>query len=674
MQGEGELFQLVRNFDWDDSAIGPISLWPSALQIALNNLLHSPLPGLLLWGTEFVQIYNDAFVAIVMESRDHPQAFGKPVKDSSTEITNLVLPYCQQVQRSGIGVLVHGESFGATTRKSLSLISCSPVFDDAGANPGILVTVFETTDENSDKTRLLASESRLHFALNAGGLGEWDLDLATFHLNASKNCKLNFGQPTNVPFSYSSLRAAIHPDDRDYQEAEVIKAIQTGTNLDIEYRVVFPDESVRWVNIRGQVEYDDQKNPKRIIGISVDITHQKNNEAKMLESKENFRHLAEQLRLSKEAAELGTFDLNLLTGELHWDDRCRILFGTTHSGPVTYEKDFVLGLHPEDRERILRVIDNTFNKSVSNGDYDVEYRTVGTSDGVIRWVRAKGKAYFDSTDRPVRFIGSVLDVTEKTMAIQRIEALVEARTQELALVNDDLVKTNMELKRSNANLEEFAHAASHDLKEPIRKIRVFTSQLKTQLGALLGENETHAFARIENATVRMGNLIDDLLLYSHVSQRSHEKENIDLNEKVRQALVDLDLNLEEKKAVVNVSPLPIVKGHRRQLQQLFQNLISNAVKYSKQNESPVIDIDSVDIEKDGLKFHLIRVTDNGIGFEQQYEEKIFRMFSRLHGSDKYGGTGVGLSIVKKIVENHDGRISVTSEPGKGSRFEILLPY
>ncbi|RYF97261.1 MAG: hypothetical protein EOO02_21000, partial [Chitinophagaceae bacterium] len=407
--------------------------------------------------------------------------------------------------------------------------------------------------------------------------------------------------------------------------------------------------------------------PTRIVGISIDITEKKQYELLL-------QTALEQVRLSKEAAELGTFDLDLEAGSMHWDDRCRILFGISHHNPVTYDIDFVQGLHPEDRDRILRVIEQAFVKSESNGDYDVEYRTVGAEDGIIRWVRAKGKVYFNREERPVRFIGSVLEITEEVLAIQKIEELVEKRTGELAQANNELRQVNTELQRSNANLEEFAHAASHDLKEPIRKIQVFTSRLKSQIQSLLKDEDLRTFSRIENATHRMGNLIDDLLLYSHVSQRPLEMETVRLNEKVRQALVDLDLDLEEKNGIVHVSELPVIKGYRRQLQQMFQNLIGNAIKYSKKDEAPVIYITAETVIYNEKNYHLISVADNGIGFEQEYEGKIFQMFSRLHGGDQYSGTGVGLSIVKKIIENHNGAIAVKSQPGIGSTFELYFPY
>jgi len=265
------------------------------------------------------------------------------------------------------------------------------------------------------------------------------------------------------------------------------------------------------------------------------------------------------------------------------------------------------------------------------------------------------------------------DVTEQVLARQKIEEVVEQRTSQLAQANEDLQKTNKELQRSNQNLEEFAHAASHDLKEPIRKIHFFTQHLKDQLASHLKDEEQRSFSRIVNATQRMGHLIDDLLLYSHVSQRPHETESVDLNEKLHRVLEDLELDIEEKKAVVHVGRLPVIQGYRRQLQQLFQNLLSNSLKYSKAGVPPQIDITAEQTHSNDKSYHLIKVKDNGIGFEQQYEDKIFQMFSRLHGKSEYSGTGVGLSIAKKVVENHNGFIRVQSKSGEGSTFEIYLP-
>ncbi len=248
----------------------------------------------------------------------------------------------------------------------------------------------------------------------------------------------------------------------------------------------------------------------------------------------------------------------------------------------------------------------------------------------------------------------------------------------------ELEQTIQALKRSNQKLEEFAHAASHDLKEPIRKIAVFAERLENNLGERLKENELDMFVRMRKATGRMASLIDDLLTYSHMSQTVMEKETVDLNEKFRLILADLEVAVEEKRAAIQVGELPTVKGYRRQLQQLFQNLISNALKYNKPGLAPQIHVRASVVAGDslplplladaaGTTYHLIEVEDNGIGFEQEYAERIFQMFTRLHGNKEYAGTGVGLAIAQKVVENHQGYIWATGDPGKGARFCVALP-
>ncbi|MCW3079907.1 ATP-binding protein [Segetibacter sp.] len=278
----------------------------------------------------------------------------------------------------------------------------------------------------------------------------------------------------------------------------------------------------------------------------------------------------------------------------------------------------------------------------------------------------------------------VTDVTEQVIARRKIEDLVSNRTEELAKVNEALMKTNRELASSNAKLEEFAYAASHDMKEPIRKVIVFSDRLKNSLRERMNETEISLFERMEKATQRMGLLVDDLLMFSHVSEKPLEMEEVDLNKKFENVLADLEMLIEEKQALIAVGRLPTVRGYRRQLQQLFQNLIGNALKYSKPDTRPEITLTCKVVKGDEIpsaamqelperSFYQVEVRDNGIGFEQKYAENIFGIFQRLHNKAEYEGTGVGLSIARKVVENHNGYIWANSQPGKGSTFHVLLP-
>lgn len=230
-----------------------------------------------------------------------------------------------------------------------------------------------------------------------------------------------------------------------------------------------------------------------------------------------------------------------------------------------------------------------------------------------------------------------------------------------------------ELNRSNIKLEEFAYAASHDLKEPIRKLEVFAKMLKGQLQPRLRDEEAGIFERIEKSTRQMRALVDDLLAYSEVTQGEHEKESVSLGDVIKQVLDDLELTIHESSAEITVDTLPVITGHKRQIQQLFQNLIANALKFHKPSVPPLIVINADKAVELGRTYHIIEVRDYGIGFEAQYSDKIFQIFSRLHNKETFSGTGIGLSIVKRVVENHDGMIRAEGVPGEGAAFKMYFP-
>ncbi|MDB5197756.1 MAG: sensor signal transduction histidine kinase [Flaviaesturariibacter sp.] len=265
------------------------------------------------------------------------------------------------------------------------------------------------------------------------------------------------------------------------------------------------------------------------------------------------------------------------------------------------------------------------------------------------------------------------------------EVLVTFTDQtDLRRLQRDLETSIEDLKKSNANLEEFAYAASHDLKEPIRKVHFFADRLRQQYAEVLDEEGLRTLERLGTATERMKRLVDDLLDYSHVSLSSGVQEEVNLNRKLELIQVDLELAIQEKNAQLHIDRLPIVKGNKRQLEQLFQNLVGNALKYNKPGVTPEITITATEVTGKDIDahlstdevhkhYHLITVADNGIGFEQKDAERIFNVFQRLHGNAEYKGSGVGLSIARKVVENHQGYIKAESRPGEGATFKVYLP-
>ncbi|MBB1408382.1 MULTISPECIES: ATP-binding protein [Pseudoalteromonas] len=255
---------------------------------------------------------------------------------------------------------------------------------------------------------------------------------------------------------------------------------------------------------------------------------------------------------------------------------------------------------------------------------------------------------------------------------ETLASKVTERTQELTLYSD-------ELSRSNRELEEFAFVASHDLQEPLRKIQAFSDRLETMFKDELGEKGVDYIARMKNAAQRMSNLINDLLEFSRVTTRGKDFADTDLKQVLDDVLSDLEIAIKESNAQVNVGEMPVIQADLSQMQQLFLNLISNAVKFRRPDVAPIITIEYQhhtefnDDYNTELEWQIITVKDNGIGFAPEYTDKIFVPFQRLHGRSQYKGTGIGLSVCRRIVERHGGTIAAQSETGEGATFIIKLP-
>jgi len=267
--------------------------------------------------------------------------------------------------------------------------------------------------------------------------------------------------------------------------------------------------------------------------------------------------------------------------------------------------------------------------------------------------------------------------------LQRTKALATANL-ELVALNSELSQANERLVRSNTNLQQFAYIASHDLQEPLRKIQSFGSLLSEQYADVLDGHGLDMLKRMTSAGKRMSTLIRDLLSYSRISTQREANVSVSLTTVIDDVLTNLELSVIEEGAQVIVEPMPIVLGDALQLNQLFQNLISNALKFHKLGVPPVIQIKAAWVAAEHLPpgtqppgkaiaYHRIDVIDNGIGFEEKYVDRIFQVFQRLHGNSQYVGTGVGLAICEKVAINHGGAIVASSQPGNGATFSVYLP-
>lgn len=397
--------------------------------------------------------------------------------------------------------------------------------------------------------------------------------------------------------------------------------------------------------------------------IARDITKQKQNEAALVESEERYR-------LAIETAKLGTWLLNIETNEFSCLAEAIHILGLSRQKDPVFE-DLVAVTYPDD----LNLVKEKFNwasKQVGNEVYDLEYRIIRPSDHSKRWIRLRGKLYFSSSGTPQKVIGTLLDITDEKMATEKLETTVKERTQELQQMNDLLLK-------SNQDLEQFAYIASHDLQEPLRKIQTFIQIVERE--NFSAKAISTYFEKIKMSAERMSELVKGVLNYARLDKSETQFTCVDLNQVLEEAKQDYEALIATKQADIQSSRLPVIKGLHTQLRQLFANLISNSLKFTQ--KKPRISITGNVLQAEAFsnypqlnreqQYVELIFNDNGIGFDQQYAEKIFLIFQRLHSKSEYKGTGIGLALCKKIVENHHGIITACSEKHKGATFTILLP-
>lgn len=422
--------------------------------------------------------------------------------------------------------------------------------------------------------------------------------------------------------------------DLDSQRIALLNTVfETGTKR--QYEVAYPlnapqGEKENFARIFLNPVFNEAAKVSAIIVSAIDVTEE------VIALKE-LERAYEQVRLSKLAAQLGTFDMDLKAGTMEWDLRCRELFGISHDAAVTYEKDFLIGLHPDDRERVQAVINALFNREKSNGDYDVEYRTIGVQDNRVRWVRAKGKVYFDSENKPVRFIGSVLDITDQKHEEQLRNDFIAMASHELKTPLTSLLACLQILERDAAksgNEDELLRQAERQVVKMVTMVNGFLNLSRLESGKL----------NLNITAVQMSSLIEEVVSEAtliHPGVRIYIEDGNDIT-----ALID-----------------------KEKIEHVLLNLLTNAIKYSNPGK-PI----SIKCSVQGGMV-TVSITDEGIGINKRDLDRLFDRYYRVENPDaKYvSGFGIGLYLSREIVQLHHGKLEVESEPGKGSTFSFHLP-
>ena len=647
-----------------------------------------------------VDIPNQSFIDIVGKG---PDIAGKPLREVMPELVGQ--PYLQLLDevfttgqpREFLGAPANIIRNGVPTRNFYNM-SYTPLSDADGQVYAVLDVVIDVTQEIEERNKLEESErfARTLFegspVANIVFVGQ-DMVVRT----VNENMLMMLGRDASIvgkPFMEAMpellqtpvmkhLRDVLATGEIYYQPEEKIEIIKFGQPYTGYYNHIFKALS----NANGE-RYG-------VMVTTIEVTEQVLNRQTIAEAETT-------LRGAIDMAELGTWQIDLTTKFFNYSARLRHWFGFDPDEVITRERAYS-PLRAEDVPRVEQAIAQALTPGGS-GNYDIEYTIDAAPDRRERILHVMGKAFFDQGGQAYKLSGTAQDVTAQRKLQVALEQEVQERTEalaasneELAAINEEMTATNEELAstnqeltesnqllfRSNENLQQFAYVASHDLQEPLRKIQSFGDLLRSRYGAELGEGVEH-LERMQAAASRMSTLIRDLLAFSRISTQQDTTAPVALQQVITTVLADLDLRIQETGAVIEPGPLPTVPGDRAQLEQLFQNLLSNALKFRRSGVAPLIRVQgelvafsqlppTVKPTRQVAVYHRIDVIDNGIGFDDKYVDRIFQVFQRLHGKNEFAGTGIGLAICEKVAANHGGAITATSQPGQGATFSVYLP-
>ncbi|WP_130733578.1 PAS domain-containing protein [Flavobacterium sp. J27] len=552
-------------------------------------------------------------------------------------------------------------------------ISLTPILTLSILLITILLIVYSYYKTNKDLERLKEANNILSksFFLNSqaeilSSFGTWEWNLITHVTKYSDNLYRILGyEPQAFISSNANFLEFVHPEDKELVVGIMDKIVREENLEPTVFRIIRSDGETRFFRATGKL-YDEKLRQKTVLGVTHDITDEVKNKKLLQDTINDLQKSNNELMIFDESsrqAEIlgnyGSWTLNFETNECIYSDNKFRLMGFEPQSFVPTMENLVARVHEDDQEMVTEALE----QAQTSGEIPtLNYRIV-RKDKEIRHFKTVAKSFTDLSGSE-SMIGTTQDVTEEYNK------------------NELLEERNYELEQNIKELSEFNHVASHDLQEPLRKIQTFISRITDKEKENLTDFGKDYLIRIEKASNRMRILINDLLQYSRTNRGDNVFSQVDLNEVLANSMLELSQNIEEKKAIITYDSFDIIEGVEFQMQQLFTNLISNSLKYSKEDAAPeiIIKYKKVKAKNEAILnddsndvYHKIKFKDNGIGFAQENAEKIFLLFNRLHGKTEYQGTGVGLAICKKIVENHGGFIFANGVPGKGATFTIYIP-
>jgi len=541
--------------------------------------------------------------------------------------------FCDRVLQSGLTETLEAELQGSSGDPPWYALLKGRA-DPTSPTDRIRLVLSDITERRRAEEALRESTERLRLAQARGDVGMWDWDVAADRVTVPPDFLRHHGVEGETIRTFSDWERMIHPDDRERVAAERLATLAAGEPFDLEFRLVVPSGEVRWVQFRGGGLTDARGGPVRVLGVIIDVTARKQAEDDLRKSEERYRSLVEN---NIDAVLLTSLDGAILMAN---PEACRI-FGMTEEeliqggwDTIVDRSDPRLAAAQEQRDRTGRFQGELRLRRKDGSVFPGEVTTALFTDSRGTWVT-----------RIIR------DITDRKKAEEALQDYAER------------------LRASNEELQRFAYVASHDLQEPLRSVVSFSQLLARRYKDRLDKDADEYISFIVEGGNRMQALIRDLLQVSRVETGAQPLEPTDAAGVVAGALRLLEAPLREAGGTVSVGPMPRVLSDATQLEQIFTNLIGNAIKYRRPEVPPAIRLSA---ERRGEMWEF-SVSDNGIGIEAEYFDRIFEMFRRLHTQDEYEGTGIGLAVVKRIVERHGGAIRVESTPGEGSTFFFTLP-
>jgi PAS domain S-box-containing protein len=538
----------------------------------------------------------------------------------------------------------------------------APLMEDVelGAS-GVMVSAYDVTETVLAKRQTKEAEERLKLAIESTGMGNYEVDLTTNEMQYSRSFLQIFGMDPDQPVDRVALVKKIHPDDLENRRKAHERSLQTGV-LAYEFRLNRSENEWRWIKAWGRVLFDEEGKPLRLTGTILDTTDEKLTLLALKSSEQRFRTLSDTL-----PAMVWISDPQ---GTLYYYNRSVYEF----SGFTPEElarTGWIEIVHPEDRPENIE----KWMHSIKTGEPFLFEHRFRRHDGVYRWQLSRAVPQYNDEGQIEMWVGSSTDIHDHKEFADELEEQVSQRTQELINSNEALLKSNTELA-------QFAYVASHDLQEPLRKIQTFVTMVSDLEKLRISEKGAEILQRLRSTAERMQQLVIDLLSYSRVNKMENHFTKTDLNYLIHTILQQLEESIDHRNIKIQLDTLPAIQAVPFQIEQLFTNLLSNAIKFSDPSKSSKIQIRYQHLpagadRSEGLNetwsYHKIEVEDNGIGFDNDYRDRIFQVFQRLHGKDIFPGTGIGLAICKKIIDNHQGVISASGKTGEGALFTIFIP-